>query len=293
MTVTEPVIVGADGSASSLEAVAWAAREAILRNAPLRIVHAALRWTYDVPLAPQPAHWGPAAEAACHELLRQAAERARADAPTVKVTTEIVDGAAAAAIAAAAEAAQLVVVGSRGRGGFTGLLLGSVSRDLAAHSPRPVVIVRQPRVGHGTEIVVGTTGRPDQEPVLQFAFEEANLRRLPLRAVHAWTHPALRGPGDMQPLVYDVEGVGQEEARLLAESLAGWREKFPDVPLVEQVVHEHSAKALIDASETAELVVVGTPGRASILGSTTHALVHPAHAPVAVVRHAAVHAHRV
>ncbi|GAA3507619.1 nucleotide-binding universal stress UspA family protein [Streptosporangium album] len=291
--MTEPIVVGVDGSASSLQAVAWAAQEAVLRNAPLRIVHAALRWAYDVPLVPQPAHWGPAAEATSQELLRQAAEQAHADTPMVMVTTEIVDGAAAEAIAAAAETAQLIVVGSRGLGGFAGLLLGSVSRDLAARSPCPVVVVNWPRTGHGTEIVVGVTGHPDQGPVLEFAFGEAALRGLPLRAVHAWTHPAVRAPGDMQPLVLDIESVGQEEARLLAESISGWREKFPDVPLIEHVAHEHPAKALIDASEAAELVVVGAPGWARIFGSTVHALLHHAHAPVVVVRHATSHTRRI
>ncbi|MEV4250492.1 universal stress protein [Streptosporangium canum] len=290
--MADPIVVGVDGSAPSLQAVAWAAREAALRGAPLRIVHVALRWAYDVPLVPQPAHWGPDMEAASRQLLRQAAERARADAPAVTVTTEILDGAAAEAIAATARSAQLIVVGGRGRGGFAGLLLGSVSGDLAARSPCPVVIVGRPQAGHGAEIVVGVTGRPGRDPVVRFAFEEAVLRRLPLRAVHAWTHPAVRGPGDMQPLVYDVESVGQEEARLLAESLAGWREKFPDVTFVEHVVHGHPAKALGDASPSAALVVVGAPGRTSLFGSTVHALLHHAQAPVAVIPCTPARAHR-
>ncbi|MEU4410934.1 universal stress protein [Streptosporangium sp. NPDC023963] len=282
--MTDPVVVGVDGSTSSLQAVTWAAQEATLRKAPLHVVHAALRWAYDVPLVPQPAHWGPAEEAACKELLCQAAEQARSEAPTVEVTTEILDGSAAEAIATAAETAQLIVVGRRGLGGFTGLLLGSVSYDLAARSPCPVVVVNRLPTAQDTTIAVGLTGRPDQDPLLEFAFNEAVLRRRPLRAVHAWTHPATRAPGDMQPLVYDVEEVGNEEARLLAESLGGRRERFPDVTLIEHVVHEHPAKALVDASESAELVVVGAPGRALFLTSTVRALLHHAQAPVAVHR---------
>lgn len=228
--MTEPIVVGVDGSASSLRAVAWAAREAALRNAPLHIVHVTLRWAYDVPLVPQPAHWGPSAESASRKLLRQASEQAHADAPTVTVSTEIADGATAEAIIAAAETAQMIVVGSRGLGGFAGLLLGSVSRTLADRSPCPVVVVGEPRTEHGTEIVAGVTGHPGQEHILEFAFREATLRGLPLRTVHAWTHPALRAPGDMQPLVFDVEAVGQEEARLLAESIGGWRRGSPTCP---------------------------------------------------------------
>ncbi len=284
MTMTEPIVVGVDGSTSSLQAVTWAAQEATLRKAPLHVVHAALRWAYDVPLVPQPAHWGPTEEAACKELLHQAVEQAHSDAPTLKITTEILDGSAAEAIAAAAETAQLIVVGRRGLGGFTGLLLGSVSYDLAARSPCPVVIVNRLPTTQDTEIAVGVTGRTDQDPLLEFAFNEAALRRRPLRAVHAWTHPTTRAPGDMQPLVYDVEDLGNEEARLLAESLGGRRERFPDVTLIEHVVHEHPAKALIDASETAELVIVGTPARKLFLTSTVRALLHHARAPVAVHR---------
>ncbi|MGV9778988.1 universal stress protein [Streptosporangium sp. NPDC003464] len=290
--MTDPVVVGVDGSASSMQAVTWAAEEAVLRGALLRIVHAALRWAYDVPLVPQPAHWGPAAEAASWELLRRAAEQAHIRAPSLEVITEILDGAAAEAIAATAETAQLVVVGGRGRGGFTGLLLGSVGHDLAARSPCPVVIVSRPRAGRGTEVVLGVTGHPGRDPVLEFAFCEAARRGVPLRAVHAWTRPAVRAPGDMQPLVFDITSVGEEEARLLAESISGWRERFPDVPLIEHVVHEHPAKALIDASDGAELVVVGPPSRARLFGSPVHALVQHARAPVAVVHHAASHTYR-
>jgi len=288
--MTEPIIVGVDGSTPSLQALSWAAREATLRKAPLRVVHAALRWAYDVPLVPQPIYWGPSEEAACEDLLHRAAEQARSGDPALQVTTEILDGNAAEAIATVARGAQLIVVGHRGLGGFAGLVLGSVSYDLAARSPCPVVIVNQPHTTRDSEIVVGVTGRADQSPVLEFAFEEAALHRRPLRAVHSWMHPASRAPGDMQPLVYDVEGVVDEEARLLSESLGGWRERFPDVTLVEQVVHKHPAKALIDASETAELVVVGGHNPAMFLNSTVRALLHHARAPVAV--HRTSHARR-
>ncbi|MFF5211087.1 universal stress protein [Streptosporangium sp. NPDC000396] len=286
--MARPIVVGVDGSTPSFQAASWAGQEAALRDAPLRIVHAALRWAYDVPLAPQPPTWGAGAEAAAQEMLHQAAVHAQAGRLRLEVTTEIVDGGAPEALVTAAEEAQLLVVGNRGRGGFAELLLGSVSRYVAARAPCPVAVVRQPHAGERGEIVVGVTGQPGEEPVLDFAFHEATLRRATLRAVHAWKHPATRAPGDIQPLVYDVEGVGEEETRLLAEITAGWREKFPDVTLIEHVVHEHPAKALIEASEDADLVVIGAHSGARALlglGAVAHAVLHHSRVPVIAVRH--------
>ncbi|MFB9628977.1 universal stress protein [Nonomuraea helvata] len=284
--MTMPIVVGVDGSAPSLLAASWAGREAAIRGAPLRIVHAAVRWTHSVPLVPQPPAWGAGAEAAAREMLRQAAVHAQAGRPHLAVTTEIVEGGAPEELVNAAEGAQLVVVGNRGRGGWAELLLGSVSRHVATRAPCPVAVIRQPHTGDRGEIVVGLTGRPGQEPLLDFAFREAALRSAALRAVHAWVDPTPREPGDMQPLVYDVEAVGEEEALLLAEAIAGWREKYPDVTLTQHVVHEHPAKALIDASTDTDLVVIGAHRGARALlglGGTAHAVLHHSRAPVIVV----------
>ncbi|MEU8279653.1 universal stress protein [Microbispora bryophytorum] len=286
--MAEPIVVGVDGSTPSLQAAGWAGQEAEIRGAPLRVVYATLRWPSYVPLVPQPASWGADIEAAARAVLDQAIAHARAGRPRLAVSAEIVDGGAEEALVAAAGGAQLLVVGNRGRGGFAELLLGSVSRYLTARAPCPVAVVRQPGDGDRGEITVGVTGHPDQEPVLDFAFREAALRHAGLRAVHAWTHPVATAPGEMQPLVYDVDGVGVEEARLLAESIAGRRENFPDVTLTESVVREHPAKALIDASAETDLVVIGAHTGMSAwlgLGATAHAVLHHARAPVIVVRH--------
>ncbi|ETK32831.1 universal stress protein [Microbispora sp. ATCC PTA-5024] len=287
--MAEPIVVGVDGSTSSLQAAAWAGDEASLRGAPLRIVYAALRWPYHVPLVPQPASWDADAEAAVDDMLHQAIIRARAGMPYLEVSTQIVQGATGEALVAAAEDAQLLVVGNRGRGGFAELLLGSVSRYVTARAPCPVAVVRQAADGVRGEITVGVTGHPDQESVLDFAFREAALRHATLRAVHAWTHPAAAAPGGTHPVVHaDVESVGAEEARLLAESIAGRREDFPDVALTQRVVCAHPAKALIQASAETDLVIVGArTGAAALLGlgATAHAVLHHSRAPVIVVRH--------
>ncbi|MEV0970864.1 universal stress protein [Microtetraspora glauca] len=283
-----PIVVGVDGSQGSLEAAAWAGAEAALRGAPVRIVHAALQWDYYVPLVPQPDPWSAAVAEAAQEMLQEAANRTRTGHPGVQVSTELVQGGTSEALVAVTEEAQLIVVGSRGRGGFAGLLLGSVSWQVVSRARCPAVVVRDPHARPTGQVVVGVTGRPDQEPVLDFAFREAELRGADLRVLHAWTRPAGIGPGDTSPLPYAVEAVGREEEVLLAESIAGWRDQFPDTRLIQQVVHEHPAKALVDASADHDLVIVGAHGGARALlglGSVAHALVHHARGPVAVVRH--------
>ncbi|MFG3441123.1 universal stress protein [Nonomuraea sp. NPDC047897] len=288
--MTQPIVVGFDGSAPSLQAVSWAGQEAMIRDAPLHLVHATERWTPDALLVPEPAGWEIEAEAAAGQQLQQAAIHARAGRPRLTVTTEIVSIGAAEGLLRAAEGAQLLVVGNRGRGGFAELLLGSVSRQVATRAPCPVAVIRQPPARDSGVIVVGVTGRPGQESLLDFAFHEAALRRAVLRAVHAWTHPGTVTPWTVDPPVYDIEAVGQDEALLLAQVLAGWREKFPDVELVQHVVHAHPGKALAEASAEADLVVVGAshgPARALLggLGGTVHAVLHHARAPVVVVPH--------
>ncbi|WP_431920889.1 universal stress protein [Nonomuraea jabiensis] len=285
--MTVPIVVGVDGSAPSLQAASWAGQEAALRSAPLRMLYAMPGWDHDVPLVPPPRAWGTGAEAAAREMLDHAAVHAGAGRPHLSITTDIIASRPAAALVGAAEDAQLLVVGNRGRGGFTELLLGSVSHDVVARAPCPVAVIRQTHAGDRGQIVVGVTGKPGQDFLLDFAFREAALRHATLRAVHAWVHPTTRWPGDPQPLVYDISQVGQEEAILLAEVIAGWREKFPDVMLIPQVMHEHPALALIDASAEADLVVIGAhsgaPARLG-MGSVTHAVVHHARVPVIVVR---------
>lgn len=285
--MTAPIVVGVDGSAPSLQAASWAGQEAALRDAPLWMVYASPRWDHDVPLVPQPSTWGAGAEGAAREMLDHATVHARAGRPQLSITTDIIGGRVADALIGAAGEAQLLVVGNRGRGGFTELLLGSVSHDVVAGAPCPVAVIRQRHTGDRGEIVVGITGQPGQDSLLDFAFREATLRHAALRAVHAWVHPATRFPGDMQPLVYDVEQVGQEEELLLAEVIAGWREKYPEVTLIPQVMHEHPARALIDASAEADLVIIAAHSGVRALmgmGSVTHAVVHHARVPVIVVR---------
>lgn len=280
------IVVGTDGSPHAARAVEWAAREAGRRGLPLRIVNAVLRWAYDTPLSPPPLSGTAALETQARTLVDRSARAAAGAAPGVAVETAVIDGEAAKVLRDAAATAELLVIGSRGLGGFTGLLLGSVGYTLAGRLPCPLVVVREDHVPAHDEVVVGVDGDSDVDPVLDVAFSTAGLRNARLRALHAWTHPAPPGRGGMQPLVFDIEEVTQEEARALAETIAGRRGRFPDVEVIEDTVRAPAARALVGASTRADLLVIGPhhpnlrkPGG---LGSVAHAVLHHAHCPVVV-----------
>lgn len=284
-----PVVVGVDGSASALAAVDLAAAEATRRRRPLHVVHAFL-WPYlHAPLGPSP--FGPPDGGLRHEaelLLADAVLRARTVAPDATVHAELITGEAAAVLRDASRSAALLVVGDRGLGGFTGLLVGSVAVHLSAHATCPVLVARG-TADPTAPVLLGVDGSPANDPAVGFAFEAAALRGVPLIALHAWTHPVATGTGDLLPLVYDAADVESEEARVLAEALGGWHDKHPDVTVHRELVRGGARKALIDATGRAQLIVVGTRGRGGftglLLGSVSQAVLHHATCPVAVVPH--------
>jgi nucleotide-binding universal stress UspA family protein len=169
------------------------------------------------------------------------------------------------------------------------LLIGSVAVDLAAHASCPVVVVRGPEPDYTAPrpepVVVGVDGSPTSEAAVAFAFEAAALQNVPLVAVHVW-HDLLVDP-TMAPLL-DWDVVESDEREVLAERLAGWTAKYPDVPVRRLVACDRPGRALVDESGRAQLVVVGSRGRGGfrgmLLGSVSQALLHHAHCPVAVVR---------
>lgn len=284
-----PVVVGVDGSGSGSEAVCWAAREAVRRGVRLRLVSALV--------VPDSNHIGNPGLGtsykknmtdAAEEVLAEAVALARDTEPGVDMESELRMGFAAQVLLAESESAGLVVVGSRGLGGFSGLLVGSVAVALAARGACPVVVVRgdaEERPADVRPIVVGVDGSPVSEEAVALAFEEATLCDAPLLAVHTWQDDAVTL--SIAPLV-DWNAVEAEEHALLAERLAGWSEKYPDVEVGRRVVRDRPAAELVDLSRTARLVVVGSRGRGGVrgllLGSVGHALLHHAHCPVLVAR---------
>ncbi|MCK8438265.1 universal stress protein [Streptomyces sp. D2-8] len=285
------VVVGVDGSASSLAAVEVAAREARLRGAGLRVVHAFIWPALHVPLGPSPS--GPPVGGLrnlADRLVAEAVARARAAESEVEVSHAVVTGEPLTVLQAQSRAAELVVVGSRGMGGFVGLLVGSTAVHLAAHGRCPVLVVREQPSPEGP-IVLGVDGSAAGGPAVDYAFAEAELRKAPLVALHAWTtwNAPMPAPQDSSmPYANPPGALAGEEERLLSEALAGRQERHPGVVVEHRVVHGGTREALIEASRSAQLVVTGARGRGGfaglLLGSVSQALLHHAYCPVAVVR---------
>ncbi|MFA1545887.1 universal stress protein [Actinomadura chokoriensis] len=269
------VVVGYDGSGQSEEAVRWAAEEARLRGVPLTVVHAWEMFTAVGPMAIPVADLRAAAE----EVAAEGAKHAREE--TGDVHAVLGRGVPATALLEAAAGAELVVVGSRGRGGFTDLVLGSTAVGLSAHASCPVVVVRERRAAG--PVVVGVDGSAGSLEALGPAFDEARLRGAELVALVAWPPDAEPGPA---PLV-DAEGLREFAGERLARLVAPWREKYPDVPVRTEVVTGAPREVLLGAAREARLLVVGSRGlggfRGLLLGSVSHALLHHAACPVAVV----------
>lgn len=290
----KPILVGIDGSFSAERAARWAAREAQAQQVPLQLLHA-----YEFA-----ADYTPESEQGSHgvflaygrDSLQQAAEQARQAAPGVEVSTELVTAPCVELLATRSAGASLLVVGSRGLGGVSGLLLGSVAVGLVSHAHCPVVIVRgeenDPAAADpNAPVVVGIDGSPMSSAALAYAYEYAATHAVPLVAVHAWAVGSF--DPTIAPLV-DIEEMRQDAERLAAENLAGWREKYPDVEVRRVVVPDRPARALLEESKQAGLLVVGARGRGGmtglLLGSTSQALIHRAPCPVAVVRPQTDHA---
>ncbi|WP_433062724.1 universal stress protein [Dactylosporangium sp. CS-033363] len=276
------VVVGVDGSRESLQAVVWAAADASRRGRPLHIAHTFTRLPVYAPIAAQAlAQLERGMHEAANAIISEASERAQAVAPGVRLTTSIQIESPAQPLLRASERADTLVVGNRGRGGFAGLLLGSVSIELAAHASCPVVIVREADRPPGSEagrVVIGVDGSHDADRALQFAFEQASYRGIGLTAVLAYD-PDLPSHRD------DLEDL---ERRTLAESTAGWTGKYPDVDFRQDLVRGGAAERLTERSAGAELLVVGSRGRGGfrglLLGSVSQIAIQHAACPVAVVR---------
>ena len=287
MNARRTVVVGVDGSPQALRAVRWAVPEARRRQAVLQLV-TALAWTED-PMVGLPA----LSKAPYGQYLREAAEKglvAAADVaaevdPDVPVERELVLGFPAGVLLERSQTAELLVVGDHGRGRIASAVAGSVAVSVAARSACPVVVVRGAIPDGALPVVVGIDGTPLSEAAIPFAFDAAAARHVPLIAVHTWLDE-INDPALAELVDWQTAAVRAEE--VLAERLAGWGEKYPDVPVQRLVARGRAGHALLDQAARAQLAVVGSRGHGEIAGllldSVSNALVHGAGCPVAIVR---------
>jgi len=288
MNTQAPVLVGVDGSESAVQAARFAAREAALRQRPLRIVHAFAWPAMQVPMGMAPAV-PPEGEIERYtrEIVDSAAEAAAKVAPEIEITTQVIDGAAAPVLLAESRSAAVVVLGDQGFGPISGALIGSVASQVATHAECPVLVARGEGVADGP-VIVGVDGSELSQRAVEFAADAASLRGADLLAVHTWTHPPSIGPGDMQPLVYDVAALQTEEEALLAESVAGVRERHPGLTVRQISVQGRATKVLTEESQRGQLLVVGARGRGGftglLLGSVSNTLLYRSQCPLAIVR---------
>ncbi len=286
---SKPIVAGTDGSEESLRAVDWAAREATLRGAPLRIVSAATLLPRMISRA-GPTGYDTVTDVLVEDrdrALAAAAERAAKVAPGLLIDTDQLTGQPAQAVTESGAGALMLVLGSRGVGAFTAMVLGSISRYAASHASCPVVVVRDEIAATHRQVGIGVGDLDHCADSLTFAFEEASLRKATLLAIHAWQAPQgnISRAGDVftgaNPHTLEAEA-----ARQLESLLNDWREKYPDVPVSQDVVHGHPGRALVGLSARADLVVIGRHTKHPGLpgpGSVRHAVLNHAHGPVAVV----------
>ncbi|OBI27696.1 universal stress protein [Mycobacterium sp. E2238] len=282
------VVVAVDGSQASNAAAIWAAHEAAMRKIPLTVVHAVTTPTATWPPVPYPESLAVRLEDEGKKAIMHAIKLAEEALPAnrqVTIQRELVYSSPALALINMSGEAEMIVVGTAGRGLLARSVLGSVSATVVRHAHCPVAVI------HGDEmpdmrnapVVVGVDGSPASELAIEIAFDEASRRGVELTAVHAWSDITISELPEA-----DWSSLEAEAHRNLAENLAGWQERYPDVTVQRLVVRDEPARQLADKSETAQLLVVGSHGRGGLtgvlLGSVSNAVLHSVRTPVIVAR---------
>ncbi|QBJ94623.1 universal stress protein [Rhodococcus sp. ABRD24] len=289
--IDSPIVVGVDGSPTSRDAVRWAAREAVIRGAPLLLVSS---------VSPG----GIGTSSPFDDDLRLLGERASADAVelataedpggTLEPHIELSGRVPVEALLEHSETARMIVLGTRGLGEFTGSLVGSVTSAVVHHAHCPVaVIAGWPRPGEADldgPVVVGVDGSAASEAAIAAAFEEASLHGADLVAIHAWSDLDLSvlAASSSSRQIPTWPTTESSERAVLAESLAGWQEQYPDVTVRPVVVQDRPVRNLLMRGSGAQLIVVGSRGRGGFrgmtLGSTSTALLRTVTCPLLIVR---------
>jgi nucleotide-binding universal stress UspA family protein len=283
------ILVAVDGSAESDTAVRWAAREAVMRHASVTLMHVIAPVVVHWPFTPLQESFDEWQQENAQFVIEQAQKTFHAslgDAEPPSLRAAVPRAAVVSTLIDASSEAQLVVVGSRGMGALGRGVLGSVSSGLVhyAHCPVAVVHADQDQAPDLTSpVLLGIDGSPASETAIALAFDEASRRGADLVALHAWSDVGVFPSLGMDWHQYEDEG-----HEILAERLAGWQDQYPDVHVRRRIVCDRPARWLLDESENAQLVVVGSRGRGGfagmLLGSVSAAVAQSAKAPVIVVR---------
>ena len=280
------VVVGVDGSSTSDLALDWAAGEATRRSLPLHIIHA---FSFGYPKTISGfGHSVDDLRQIAHSVSKDATARAQRANPELAITWDVSAYGPAPSLVQASKTAATVVVGARGLSAAQGVLVGSVSLQVATHAHCPVVVVHdKPTPAPDAPVVVGVDGSAVSTRAIAYAFEQASSRGVGLTVVHAWWLEHVEGTAASAIWTVDWQQFAEEEQVLVSESLAGSQEKFPDVAVQRHSVRGLPVDALVRQSEDACLVVVGTRGRGGfkglLLGSVSQGVMHQAHCPVAIV----------
>lgn len=297
-SATEFIVAGIDGSESSLTAATWAARDAQRRGATLRLIHAVVAapaggYLEPTLLAPQASEHQRSSAAV---LLQSTAELLAAQHPDLPIEIAQYDGAPARVLLAQSRSGTIAtVVGADGQGRFSSAFFGSVAARVAAHGHGCIVVAREePAVAAPLDAVVavGVDGSTHSRAAIGFAYEEAALRGATLLAIHTWNDKPLNHALGSYPLDINATSIDDQEHRLLETELAGWEQKFPDVPVRMRVLRGSPAPNLLryatmTGAQPTQLIVVGSRGRGGfaglLLGSTSQAVMAHAGCSVAIV----------
>ena len=278
------VLAGFDASPAAERAVRWAAVEAGLREVPLRVCHA---WSWPYPERPENHDAMRVVRGMAALALDDGQRIAREAVPGLEVRPVLLKGTASGALLVASMGAALIVVGSRGVGGFDRLPLGSTAVNVPAHADRPVVVVpAESGSDRANQVVVGVDGSPASAAALRFALQEARLRDAVVRMVCAWWDPSALPSPEQLPRT-DPQTVMEQAKARFTSVVAPCLVDYPDVAIEDDFVQESPARALADQAREAVLLVVGDRGLGSsptsLLGGVARAVLHDAPAPVAIV----------
>lgn len=294
MAKEDIVVVAVDGSDASKNAVRWAANTAFKRGIPLRIAasYTMPQFLYAEGMVP-PKELFDDLQAETLEKIEEARGIAHEVVPELKIGHTVAEGSPIDMLLEMSKDVTMIVMGSRGMGGLSGMVMGSVSASVVAHASCPVVVVREDNlVTESTKygpVVVGVDGSEVSQKATDYAFREAQARDAELIAVHTWmdmqVQASLAGLAAAQAEWAEIE---REQAELLSSRLSDLQEKYPEVKVKKVIARDRPVRALADASEGAQLLVVGSHGRGGfrgmLLGSTSRALLQAAPCPMMVVR---------